>query len=380
MYFEYFALAGSNGVDCVSALHHNKRKTNYHIHLIFSERKLLEEPEVKVASRNMFYNEQGKHVRTRKEISDVDGNVRAGCLIGLKGEVYEQRLFTNKEPYFKSEKFLKDEKERYTALINQFIEAPEERLEVFDRNGIYLPTPKIGKNNPKAQEIQADNEMRSEWNQTVDMALFEGMPFAEIMKIKKEEISQKVGKSIKEQGRKPGLFRGIVFLAKKILEQVIQRFKMPPKPQLSVDIQEFREMQLTHERLIQQSRAIRQIEQVTLPEQKNQLSQLNGIFKKKERKIVESKIADTEERLVNMKKHLGEILSRSGYRNGQDFMDVYQRAEVIVHQYQQDLQKWKEQVGEVPPKKESIREQIRRYRDEKVEQPKAIKARSRGAR
>ena len=28
------------GVECVSALHHNKRKTNYHIHLIFSEREL----------------------------------------------------------------------------------------------------------------------------------------------------------------------------------------------------------------------------------------------------------------------------------------------------------------------------------------------------
>ena len=25
------------GVECISALHHNKRKTNYHIHLIFSE-------------------------------------------------------------------------------------------------------------------------------------------------------------------------------------------------------------------------------------------------------------------------------------------------------------------------------------------------------
>ena len=34
------------GVECVSALHHNKRKTNYHIHLIFSERKLLPEPDV----------------------------------------------------------------------------------------------------------------------------------------------------------------------------------------------------------------------------------------------------------------------------------------------------------------------------------------------
>ena len=46
------------GVECVAALHHNKRKTNYHIHLIFSERTALEEPEFKIAARNMFYNEQ----------------------------------------------------------------------------------------------------------------------------------------------------------------------------------------------------------------------------------------------------------------------------------------------------------------------------------
>lgn len=53
-------------IECVSALHHNKRKTNYHIHLIFSERQLLPEPENKIASRNMFYDEQGKHIRTKK--------------------------------------------------------------------------------------------------------------------------------------------------------------------------------------------------------------------------------------------------------------------------------------------------------------------------
>ena len=42
------------GVECIAALHHNKRKTNYHIHLIFSERKLLDDPVVKIATRNMF--------------------------------------------------------------------------------------------------------------------------------------------------------------------------------------------------------------------------------------------------------------------------------------------------------------------------------------
>ena len=57
-------------MSCSAALHHNKTKTNYHIHLIFSERKMLEQPEVKIATRNMFYDEQGKHRRTKKEILD----------------------------------------------------------------------------------------------------------------------------------------------------------------------------------------------------------------------------------------------------------------------------------------------------------------------
>lgn len=53
-------------------------KTNYHIHLIFSERKMLEEPVEKIATCNMFYDENGKHVRTKKKILDEDGQGRKG--------------------------------------------------------------------------------------------------------------------------------------------------------------------------------------------------------------------------------------------------------------------------------------------------------------
>ena len=60
-------------VECVSALHHNKKKTNYHIHLIFSERKLLPKPDVKIATRSVFYDETGQRVRTKKEITGEDG-------------------------------------------------------------------------------------------------------------------------------------------------------------------------------------------------------------------------------------------------------------------------------------------------------------------
>ncbi len=77
-------------VECVSGLHHNKAKTNYHIHLIFSERRLLPEPVVKVATRSMFYDETGKHVRTKKEITGEDRLHRHKKGRGLR-EPYVQR-------------------------------------------------------------------------------------------------------------------------------------------------------------------------------------------------------------------------------------------------------------------------------------------------
>ena len=78
------------GVECSSALHHNPRKTNYHIHLIYSERTLLDNPVKKTAGRNLFFNAAGKRVRTKKEILDEGGGLLPGCRIVPKGEVYEQ--------------------------------------------------------------------------------------------------------------------------------------------------------------------------------------------------------------------------------------------------------------------------------------------------
>ena len=120
------------GVECVSALHHNKRKTNYHIHLIFSERKLLPEPDIKIATRSVFYDETGKRVRTKKEITDENGQIRKGCTVIKKGDVSESHLFKTKDERFKSEAFIAEAKEVYTELINSHISDPEQRLKVFD--------------------------------------------------------------------------------------------------------------------------------------------------------------------------------------------------------------------------------------------------------
>jgi len=211
------------GVECFAALHHNKRKTNLHIHMIFAERKRLDQPEEKTATRNMFYDEQGNHVRTKKEILDGDGNIRKGCKIIKKGEVYERKIFTVKDGRFKQESFLDEAKVFYTDLINQMVIDDKDRLSIFDRNGPYLATKKVGKNNPKAEEIKADNEIRMEWNKAVDRAVVSGVPETEILELKKTEITDRVKESVEQNGNKPELFEDIVKAAILLLERLIAK-------------------------------------------------------------------------------------------------------------------------------------------------------------
>ena len=56
----------------------NKTKTNYPIHLIFFERRLLETPDNKVAARAVCLDETGKRMRTKKEVTGEDGAIRKG--------------------------------------------------------------------------------------------------------------------------------------------------------------------------------------------------------------------------------------------------------------------------------------------------------------
>ncbi len=211
------------GVECFAALHHNKRKTNLHIHMIFAERKRLDQPEEKAATRNMFYNEQGHHVRTKKEILDGDGNIRKGCKIIKKGEVYERKIFTIKDGRFKQESFLDEAKVFYTDLINQMVIDDKDRLSIFDKNGPYLATKKVGKNNLKAEAIKADNEIRMEWNRAVDRAIVSGVSETEILELKKMEIADKVKESVEQNGKKPELFGEIVRAAVALLEGLIAK-------------------------------------------------------------------------------------------------------------------------------------------------------------
>lgn len=352
-------------VECVSALHHNKTKKNYHIHLIFSERRLLPEPEVKIATRSVFYDELGKRVRTKKEITGEDGKIREGCTVIKKGEAYESHLFTAKDEAFKNELFLDEAKQFYTVLINRHIHDPERRLKVFDPNSVYLPTKKIGKNNPKTAEIEADNAARQDWNRTADMALVSGIAESKIIEIRNEHVYDEATRSVQKHGWLPGLFRGIIQKAKEILQVLIRETEVPPKPTLSVDMVEYRRMQKLMVKVQDEARTIRHMENVELPKLEKQLAEMTGLFKGKERKALSAQIERIQREIERRKDKIPGILKEDGYPDAQAFMRTYNKATELVEQYNRDLTAWEQQVHreqqpqQAPPEKESIRKKLR---------------------
>lgn len=248
------------GVNCIAALHHNKTKTNLHIHLIFAEREELKDGVEKIATRNMFYDENGRHIRTKKEILDSDGNIRKGCSIIKKGEVYEYNRFSKKKAVFKARSFLKGVKELYTEHINLFLE-DKDKLQVFSDKDIYLPTKKVGKNNPKAEEIKKLNEARTSWNSMVDEALYCNVPREHIKTIKDTKISRlfkkagsqfakvkggiKHNQSSRDNGRVSIfslLFLEGVEFAKKCLAGLVKIYKAATVPKSPYPEVQFKEM------------------------------------------------------------------------------------------------------------------------------------------
>lgn len=370
------------GVECISALHHNKRKTNYHIHLIFSERKRLEEPVEKIASRNMFYDENGKHVRAKKEICNEDGKIREGCSVIKKGEVYERKLFTAKDTRFKSEEFLGEVKRSYTDLINLYVQDDKNKLKVFERGGVYLATKKIGKNNPKADRIEADNRYRKWWNETVDRALVAEVPEQQILAVKKVEISDKVRSSIQKSGNNPNLFGAVITMAVSALQLIIRQVI----EKLSAEIQEPEETEQKqsektvlaekysslleiNRKLNQQNYAIYEKEQ-QLEKLQKELANTKGLFKGKQRKELQGKIQTLEKQIANMKSRLSKIVQEYGYKTVQEFQKELKIVRLKYQAYQTALSQKEDRpkTGIKPPEqRQSVRERLRE-KQEKIKE------------
>lgn len=344
--------------------------------MIFSVRQLLDKPIEKIATRNMFYDENGKHVRTKKEILDEAKLLRRGCKIIPKGEVYERMLFTIKDNHFKNEGFLKEIKHSYTDLINLFVKDKQEELQVFDRNGAYLPMKKIGKHNPKEEQIKEDNEMRKRWNQTVDRALLSGVPEMQVIQIKRIEISVKAKESFQHFGSRPQFFATIILLAVKVLELLIRQIlklvyqksnrvkseneiisekpmikqtstesqEIPERPQKTPLAEKYPRLSDIYDRLERQNVAIYQSEQ-KLSGMEQELADIKGVFKGKQRKGLQAQIGELQERITNRKRYLSSIVQEYGYQTVKEFLYEYSVSKKEYEAYQKVADHWNNQYG-----------------------------------
>lgn len=372
-------------VECISAIHHNKRKTNYHIHLIFAERQLLDKPIEKIATRNMFYDEKGKHRRTKKEIFDEAGNVRKKCKVIKKGEVYERKLFTTKNKLFKSDGYLDEVKRVYTDLINSFAVKQEDKLHLFDKNGMYLATKKIGKYNPKAAEIEADNMERVRWNQTVDRALISGVAKEYILCVKREKISEEVRRSIELYGNRPSFLAEIIRLAIKALELLIAKvllaatkvaesiveivhdkvvekdipvmknednsetktlermqLQLPKKPEEPLLLSKYSMIMELDTELKHRNDEIFKVEK----ERGNleiEAAECTGVFKQKQRKELQERITLLKKKAEKMKAELSKAIQDAGYVNAAEFYTELFAVREEKQKYEEACKEWQEE-------------------------------------
>lgn len=264
--------------------------------------------------------------------------------------------------------FLDEVKQFYTALINRHIRDPERRLKVFDPDSVYLPTRKIGKNNPKATEIEADNAARQDWNSTADMALVSGIAEAKIIEIRNEHIYGEASRSVHKHGWLPGLFRDIIQKAKEILQSLIRETAIPPKPVLSVDLTEYRKLQKLMDEAQGEAKAIKRLKDVVKPGLEKQLSEITGLFKGKERKALSEKIEQIQQKIDTRLDKIQGIVKGAGYPDVQAFRQVYDKSTALVEQYNRDLAAWEQQATEKrkpkrekPPEKASVLKQLRQY-------------------
>ena len=357
----------------------------------------------------MFYDENGKHVRTKKEILDENGSVRKGCKIVKKGEIYGRSLFTAKNRLFKQEDFVDEVKHFYTDLINLLVKDDKEKLHVFDSSGLYLATKKIGKNNPKSEQIQTDNEMRMRWNREVDRALVSGVTETEIQQIKQEYVTDRIRESIDSFGDKPERYGNIIMdavialalLISKVLQKArelsarlfdtelipsqmqmqkqepVSVFpktetqtepKIPPKPVMPAKAAEYPKLSKIYKELNRQNGIIFDAER-----ERNALElecdSLKGFAKLTKKGELQSRIDRKNKEIDILKIGLSGIAKRYGFYTVHDFYKAYASAKNAYDDYQDKLDRLEESNGgnTLNQKKESIYERLQNYQSKNSE-------------
>ena len=290
-------------------------------------------------------------------------------------------------------------KRSYTDLINIYVKDDKQKLKVFDRNGVYLPTKKIGKNNPKAEQIKTDNQYRTMWNQTVDRALISGVPEGQILEVKQSEIGQKVKASIQKSGRNPALLKSLIMTAIYALELLIGKvFKMASQkadkgietvaktepeqthvkrvksfvkvksepvlemPKKSALVSKYPRLVDIYNKLEKQNTAIYEREK-QLANVEKELAGAKGIFKAKQRKELQEQAEQLKTQIANMKQYLSSIVQGYGYKNVKEFLAEFKVSKAEYADYQSTVAKWEQQTGN-KAEQDSLKAKLQRKKQE----------------
>lgn len=138
------------GTDCYVAIHWNKSHTNFHAHILVSERIKKESSEIKRAKRNRYYDANGKECKK----ADAVRIVRKGDIIRGQNELYESRKLD-----FYKEDTLNHIKEHYSKILG---------TELYKEDGIHLPQTHLPRINERSsEEVLEDYERKREYNAAV---------------------------------------------------------------------------------------------------------------------------------------------------------------------------------------------------------------------
>lgn len=259
----------------------------------------------------------------------------------------------------------------------------EDKLHVFDRNGMYLATKKIGKNNPKAAEIEADNMERVRWNQTVDRALISRVAKEDVLNVKREKISEEVKRSVDIYGNNPSFLVEIIRLAIRALELLISKVLLAAakiaervmnvvhkkvvekevpvlkeKPEQVVVVQEEIQLPKKLEEPLLLSKYLvimkldaelkRRNEEIFVVEQERgnleiELAECTGVFKHKLRKELQERITLLDKKVEKMKAELSKVLRDAGYANAAEFFTELLAVSEEKRRYEEACKVWQEE-------------------------------------
>lgn len=278
-----------------------------------------------------------------------------------------------------------------------------------------IATKKIGKNNPKAEQIQTDNEKRMRWNREVDRAIVSGVPEAEIKQIKQEYVIDRIKESVNLFGNKPELLGSIIATAVSVLALLISKvlqkarelsaqlfdtepiqshlpkerpsivspkIQIPPKPAMTAKAAAYPKLHKIYKELKRQNEIIFEAEKErnSLENKRDSLKGLARLTKKSE---LQDEIERVNEKIELLKVGLSGIVKRYGYRNVQEFYKAYHEAKNAYGDYLEKEAEWKQSCGkETKTQGTSLEERLQEHQREVLERQtqQMYKSKDRGAR